>query len=300
MLFNEAIQKFVAWQSFSKRESTKASYRVHLMHLGLYMHNCEVEKITLDDIMGYLQGMRVLGWDQNSYMVKCIAFRKFFEYFNKQGITKLDKDLIPIVERQYHMPKTANLDDYYKLLQAIPFPSNDPRHMRNRTILMLFKDTGMRLGELLSLNVIDVDTKRMQGMIHTEKTKRPHPIRKIFWTEETNNQLRIWLAKRSKVNNLDPEAVFVSVTGIKTGMRLRKNGATEALRRLSNEAKLGYVLNSHQLRHLFGRDLAKNGANNSTISTMLGHSNMQSSYVYTMLDESDMEREYRKLRGKAQ
>lgn len=302
MKLSDAIVKFNSWQSFAKREGTRASYRVHLMHFALYMRNCDANSVTLTNVMEYLEGMREIGWNQNSFMVKCIAFRKFFEFLSKLKEAILEYELIPIVERDYHMPKVAKLEDYYKVLAAIK-ENNDPRHIRNKLMLMMFKDTGVRLGELLSLNLNDlkIDKEQSYAIVKTEKTKKLHPIRKVFWTPETQDQLDKWLLKRKHlstiINGVDSEALFISVCGIKTGRRLRKNGATEVMRRLSHEAGLTYVLNSHQLRHLFGHDLAKKKFPSTTISTMLGHATPVSSYVYTMLNGDEMGEVYKELRA---
>jgi integrase/recombinase XerC len=260
------------------------------------MRNGELENVILNDVIGYLGMMTEIGWGRNSFLGKTVAFRKFFEYWGKQKLCQFDYTLIPIIEREYQMPKIANLADYNKLLDSIP-RNNDPRHIRNRLMVMLLKDSGMRLGEMLSLNIEGLDLDNMQVIIKTEKTKKLHPIRKIFWTKETNDQLKLWLAKMKTLNRVDKEALFISATGIKQGIRLTKSGATEVMRRLSHEAKLDYVLNCHSLRHMFGHDLAQKKVNNSTISTMLGHSHVESSYVYTILNEDEMANVYKDLRG---
>jgi len=65
------------------------------------------------------------------------------------------------------------------------------------------------------------------------------------------------------------------------------------LRRYSNRANIPYM-NAHSFRHHMGRMLARQGANNSSISNILGHSSLQSSYPYTMMTDKDLEAVYRK------
>src|SRR6185503_12777236 len=309
MLLSEAITQYVSWINYAKRESTRKSYRYHLMQFALYMNNCNVEQINLGNILGYLDTMTVIGWDRDQYMPKCIALRKFFEFLGKQKISNFDYTLIPIIEKEnYKLPKVAIPEDYYKVLKAIP-DNNDPRHIRNKLMLMMFKDTGMRLSENLSLNRDMVVTKRQvevrdkDGIIVevktlfsttvvTKKSKRPHPIREVFWTPETQKQLEKWLKKLQHlekiIKGIDLQALYISVTGIKCGHRLNKSGATEVMRRLSHEAGLLYVMNSHSLRHLFGHDMGKSGLQDSNVSILLGHANPQSSYIYRLLNSPEM------------
>jgi site-specific recombinase XerD len=62
-------------------------------------------------------------------------------------------------------------------------------------------------------------------------------------------------------------------------------------------AGLPYIFNSHSLRHKFGHDLARKGANNTVISSLLGHANLQSSYRYTELFGSEIDEQYAKFLG---
>ena len=61
---------------------------------------------------------------------------------------------------------------------------------------MLFWDSGMRLGELISLNLSDLDFVKMRACIQTEKAKSVTPIRMVMWTEETNKALKEWVEKK--------------------------------------------------------------------------------------------------------
>lgn len=310
MQINEAVKKFTAWRSLgnSRQTKTAATYRVHLTHFGMFVHNKNITEVNLEDVVTYLRMLKEFDLDDRALMVKCIAIRKFFDFFNRQGVTHLDKELIPIIEGEYKIPKVAIPEDYYKVLSSIP-DNNDPRHIRNKLMLMMFKDTGMRLGENLSLN-LDMKVKRNEIAIRnekeevigtkilysttvkTEKSKSPTPIREIFWTEETNDQLKKWIAKRihlgKLINGCDPKALYISVTGTKTGWRLGKSGATEVMRRLSHEAGLTYVMNSHSIRHLFGHDLGRSGMQDTNIAIMMGHKTVQSSYPYRLLNQNEM------------
>lgn len=287
MKFNEAIVKFNAWRNFSVKKNTVASYRIHLNYLCLYLHNPEIEAITYEDIIGYLKGMEDLDWDANSFMVKCIAFRKFFEFLRLQKLQVLDPQLIPIPDRDYKFPRILLEENYYKLLAVIPDDSKDPRHIRNKAIVNLFWDAGLRLGELLDINMKDINLEDMSALIKTEKAKSLHPIRRIFWTASTHENLKKWIDKRKHLENVvkhfDPDALFISVTGIKAGRRLKKSGVGEMLRRYSHEGGLPEICNPHSFRHHYGRDLAEKGANNSVISSLMGHATIQSSQVYTVL-----------------
>lgn len=295
MKFSEAIPKFIAWKQYDTKQGTAYTYSMTIRQFGLFMRNPDIEAVRYDDVIVYLDTMKVLGWDNNSYQSKCIALRKFFEFFKKQGMKVLDHHLIPLPDREYKFPKSVDEADYRKLLAAIP-KRPQPQNHRNRAMIMMLHDCGMRIGELVALNENQVDTVEMKAVIKTEKAKHIKPIRKIMWTEETNEVLKQWLAKKESIKSAGERPLFVTVLSGKSGKRLDRRIIEEMLRRLSIKAKLGFNCNPHRFRHSFGRDLGKKGANNSIISTLLGHTTLESSYVYTILDDKMMEEQYTKYR----
>lgn len=230
-----------------------------------------------------------------------MALKKFFEFYQHQGFKVVDPFLIPIPSKQFKLPRVVNEDEYQKLLSIIP-RNNDPRHIRNRAIINMLWDTGARNGEIMSLNVEQINTKEKKAIILTEKSQGLKPVRQLMWTEETNDNLIKWLAKRKHLEKRfpfeEPNALFISVVSHQIGKRFSIRGVGEMLRRYSNRAQIPYT-NAHSYRHHFGHELAKKGANNSIISNLMGHSSLQSSFTYTLLSGQEMEQEYTKFKRPA-
>lgn len=302
MRFSEAIPKFTAWKQYGAKQSTASSYGMYLRQFALFMRNPNIEDVSYEDVVTYLDTMTELGWDKNSYLGKSIAIRKFFEFFKKLGMKVLDYELVPIPDRDYHFPKITDDDDIKLLLEAIPGGRHKEhmRYTRNRAIIFMLWNTGMRVGELTSLNIDDVDTVKMKAVIKTAKSKGIKPIRQIMWAKDCNNALKEWLKDRKRAQTIlrdcELEPLFVNIAASHSGSRMDKKGVEEMLRRLSRKANLGYNCNPHRFRHAFGRDLAKKGANNSVISSLMGHASLQSSYVYTAMDDKMMDEQYTKFR----
>lgn len=290
MKFNEAIKSFSAWRRFKVKTSTVRGYEVVVKQFCLFVRNKHVETISIDEVMEWFNLMTDLEWEQNSFVVKAMALRKFFEYMRLTGVQSVDPQLIPVPRPTYTMPRVATEDDYQKLLAIIPTKSNDPRHIRNLALVKLYWDTGARNTEILSLNLLDLDLSSRRAVIRTEKA-RSRPFREIFWTEDTNEAIKRWLKKREQLANLrtffDKEAVFVSINNQKCGQRMTNKGSGEILRRYCLRAGIAYM-NAHSFRHHMGHQLAKNGANNSIISAVLGHSTLNSSFIYTQLHNREL------------
>lgn len=296
MLTKDAINQFTNWRKFKVKEGTVRGYDRELRNFCLFLRNPHIEEITLSGVMEYLNGMADLGWDRNSFVGKCMALRKFFEFYRLQGYQVISEELIPIPDKEPKLPRVANEEQFKKLVEAIPKDSHDPRHIRNLALINLLWDTGARNGEICSLNVKDLDLNEMKAIIRTEKAKTRRPFREIFWREDTNDYLMHWLKKRehlAKVMTLnEPEALFVSVTSMKCGYRFSIKGVGEMLRRYSNRAKLPYI-NAHSFRHNKGHQVIKSGGSTADVMNILGHASVQSTTIYTMMYGKELEQRAR-------
>lgn len=304
MRFNEAIEKFKNWRTFKVKKQTVKGYDRELRNFCLFLRNPDIEAITINDVMDYLNGKADLGWDRNSFVGTCMALRKFFEFYRMQNYPVIDENLIPIPQKEYKIPRVADEENYKKLLGIIPTKTNDPRHIRNLAIINLLWDTGARNGEIVSLNVSDLQLDRMKAVIKTEKSRGRRPIREIFWTADTNESLKRWLEKREhlkeKVFFKEPEALFVSTCGSggisRSGSRFQIKGVGEMLRRYSNRAKIPNM-NPHSFRHHMGHDVIKKGGSSADVMNLLGHASVQSTTIYTMMTDTELEKRYRVFKG---
>lgn len=304
MTFLQAINEFSNWRQFKVTGFTVKRYDKALRIFCLFMRNPEIESITLDEVMNYLNLMTQLGWAPNGIAIVCMGLRKFFEFFNLRGFKVLNYLLIPLPRKQYNIPRIADEKNFRKLLTSIP-ADNHPNHIRNRALISLLWDTGARSGEICSINVKDLDLEKRKCVIHTEKSRGRRPIREIFWSPGTNALLRKWLQKREHLTQFmqfrDPEALFLTISRCKQyqvrGGRLNPFSVAEILRTASNRAKIP-VMNAHSMRHNFGRSIVEAGGSNSDVSNLLGHSSIESSMIYTLMTGPRLQQRYELLRGK--
>jgi len=300
MLTKDAIYQFSNWRQSKVKKNTVRGYDRELRNFCLFLRNPEIENITLSDVMEYLNGMADLGWDRNSFVGKCMALRKFFEFYRLQGYKVIDEELIPIPDKVMKLPRVASDEQFDQLIAVIPKDSNDPRHIRNLAIIGMLWDTGARNGEICSIDVNDLDLTEMRTIIRTEKAKSRRPFREIFWTKSTNDYLMRWIEKRKHLEKQvkfdEPEALFVSATSSKYGQRFSIKGLGEMLRRYCNKAEMPYM-NAHSFRHHRGHHIIKSGGSTSDVMNILGHSSVQSTTIYTMMRGKELEERARLFLG---
>jgi len=295
MKLSQAIKTFIAWKTLATDDHTAMGYDRELRQFCLFLRNPDAGQITVDDVTTFLTGVAQLGWSWRGIAEKCKALRGFFAFCRRQGLAVLDEQLIPFPRKEFKIPRVAAEEDYQRLLGVIPRDS-DPQHLRDRAILTMLWDTGMRAGELVSLNLGDIDFDRMRAVIKTEKSRGRRPFREVFWSPETNGYLAEWMDMRELLRVRDAEALFVCITGSNPGKRLSVGGLGEMLRRTSRKARIPYA-NAHSFRHRLGHAIVKNGGSAADVMNILGHASLASSTVYTMMTDRELEARYRLFKG---
>lgn len=302
MRFSESIKKFIERSDLDGANGTVKAYEYDLKQFCIYVHNLPITEVKEEHVVGYMRLLTELKYQNNTLIPKRQALVNFFKYWQKKGYFVLDHDLIPKVKREFKMPDVATEEDYRKVLAAIPKNTNDAVHIRNRAILSLLEATGCRNGELCSINIDEPDLQNRKVLIKTEKNKGSKPFREVFWVgnDEAQEALLAWIKKRSEMQKVivfrDPDALFVGVRGWQTGKRLTNSAICIALRKISRRAGLSYNFHPHMLRHKYGHDLNNSGANGFVISDLMGHSKVDSTRIYTVMNDQEAREAYIKYK----
>jgi site-specific recombinase XerD len=318
MTIYEATKEYLVWRKTKKFATpTLIQNESNLKQFAIFMRNCEVCQVQEKDVTSYFgmleNQMEVLN---NSIIPKSAALRGFFKYWNDRTVDTLNYKLIPLPKKVPTFPNITTKEDFAKFWAEISRPSEDSRRIRNAALISLLAVTGIRNGEACSLQLDKIDTQKpipvptkdgvvmmYRGVIKTEKTRGMRPFREIFWTEEVNRHIKKWIDRRKEIHERHPfkEAEFVFV-GLNSklgeagwGKRLLNNSVDEIFRVYSKKA--GVDINPHMLRHMLGRDMAENGANEHNISDVLGHSRLDSSRIYTMLFGTAVAKQFYRFRG---
>ncbi|MBU2025172.1 MAG: tyrosine-type recombinase/integrase [Patescibacteria group bacterium] len=281
-----AIEQFNEWRkSRGISEHTLTGFDKDLRYFALFLKNKDLEKIKIDDIAGFINMSRELGWQDNSLHRKTMAFRKFFQFHFYQNRGVLNPMLIEAPRLKEKQPKIPTLESIEKLVAAIEEEPQRIIKARNKAIVTTLYDTGCRVGELCALDVDNVDIEEHKAVITTEKS---NILRELFWSENSGSPKIIeeWYSIRNQEQARD-NAFFISFSKNSRGKRLSRFGVNLMLTEYCSRARIERI-HPHQFRHLIGIDAAKSGKNNSTISSLLGHKNVQSSFRYTRLYNKDL------------
>jgi integrase/recombinase XerC len=201
------------------------------------------------------------------------AVRGLYRYLNREGVCSHDpaNGLAP-PKGERRLPKTLDTDRALQLLEGAV--EDDFLAHRDQAILELFYSSGLRLSELTSLNLEQLDLADGLVQVHGKGSKtRVLPVGR-----KARAALEQWLALRAMSNPID-DAVFVSQQGRRLGPR-----AIQVRVKAAGERELGQNLHPHMLRHSFASHLLESSQDLRAVQEMLGHADIATTQIYTHLD----------------
>lgn len=269
-------------ESEGRAKSTLYEYRLYLesfhAHCGKAL--CDVEN---DDIAKWMVQERAKGYADRSLLARQRALRIFFnwcvenEYLPRSPLRMKN----PRVKNE--LPRVASLASVQQLLQH---PASSWIDYRNRALVHLLLDTGMRIGEAVSLLVahVDVTTRLIRIPAGKDKEGRAVPI-----TVNCGATITAYLAERPACAG---PWLFVGSRWGKPTARFTVVGARQMLHRFCHAASVDYI-NPHSIRHLFATKAINEGIRVEIVSRILGHASVDLTLrIYASLLTGTMQKEY--------
>jgi integrase/recombinase XerD len=290
------VQKFVNFLERDKRLSlnTLQSYRrdveQYLTYLrGINLHNIANSNKTT--VIAYLLYLQKMGRATSTISRNLASIRSFYQYLAKNRIIDNDptSDLeSPKVEKK--IPEILSTEEVELLLDQPQCV--DLKGYRDKAMLELLYATGIRVTELIQLNIQDVNIEMSFVNCNKGSRERVIPIGSIALAavKEYLEKSRPLLIQRN-----DEEALFVNVNG----GRLTRQGFWKIIKQYKNQAKINKDITPHTLRHSFAAHLLENGADLRSIQEMLGHSDISSTQIYAQIAKKKLMEVYQKTHPRA-
>ncbi|MBO6232925.1 MAG: tyrosine recombinase, partial [Clostridia bacterium] len=248
----------------------------------------KLEEKDIKDYIGYLQKVG----KKPSTISRCIAsIRSFYQYELKHKKVKQDPtDNIQSPKIEKRVPSVLTSKEVALLLEQ---PSDvDLKGIRDKAMLEFAYATGMRVTEIISLNIDDVNLDEGFVVCANGNKKRNIPLgtMSLKALKEYVNNARDIIIKDEKET-----ALFVNING----KRLTRQGFWKIIKYYKEQAHITKDITPHVLRHSFATHLLQNGADLKAIQTMLGHSDISSTQVYMQFQDESLRKVYKNAHPRA-
>lgn len=242
----------------------------------------DAEEIDIKDINRllirlWLGELTEKGYSKSSLARKVAAIRSFFKYCFKRGhIDKNPAHLLVIPKKEKSLPKTVNVEDLSRLMDIVD--DSNPNGIQDKAILELFYSTGIRLSELVSLNLESINLEQQQIRVLGKGNKQ----RIVPLGNEAMDAIKMHLSTRvqlfgKRTDNDAKKAVFLAASGQRIYDKAVQRLVEDYLKRTSEVTQKS----PHVLRHSFATHMLDRGADIRVIKEFLGHANLAATQIYT-------------------
>lgn len=289
------LKLFFAFLENEKKLSsnTLQSYKRDLKQFKQYLEYREIHynRVDEDVIKDYTKELEEEG-KKASTISRCIAsIRSFYQFVVKKGKVRKDPtEHIQSPKIEKRVPSVLTAKEVELLLEQ---PKDvDLKGIRDKAMLEFAYATGMRVTEIISLDVDDVNLKEGFVTCHHAGKQRNIPLGNMALKALTEYMEEA----RDVLIKYDQErALFVNING----RRLTRQGFWKIIKYYKEQAHITKDITPHVLRHSFATHLLQNGADLKAIQTMLGHSDISSTQVYMQFQDEGLKNVYRKAHPRA-
>ena len=302
---NEHVQQFLSFMSAEKgaAANTISAYRNDLDQFHQHLQGTrrngrepswgDVEPQALQD---YIAAMRAREYADATVARKVAAVKSFFSYLTAEGVVPSDPtETLSSPRVGKTLPKALTVQEVDELLEQ-PRKRSTPEAKRDKAMMELLYATGMRVSELVALNLDSIELRNNRATVRC--VGKAGKERLIPIHEQAVHALRIYLqeARPELARSRREKGLFIN----RRGERLTRQGFWLILKNYAKSANISSDVTPHTLRHSFATHMLRGGAPLRSVQELLGHANISTTQVYTQLTDEHVRQVYDHAHPRAQ
>ena len=290
--WQQQIDHFLTYLQTTRQLSahTLSNYRRDLEKFAAYCSDNAIDNAAgahSADVRRWVARLHRRGMAGSSLQRALSALRSFYKYRSRCGDKHNPAQGVQAPKAARKLPKTLDADTVQQLLSI---DGDQWLDIRDRAILELFYSSGLRLSELVDLNLNDIDL----GDALVTVTGKGRKTRTVPIGRYAQRALADWLKVRGDAKPA-LDAVFLS----KRGRRLGQRAIQQRLKKHSLQQGIGQHTHPHMLRHSFASHMLESSSDLRAVQELLGHANISTTQVYTHLDFQHLAKVYDKAHPRA-
>ncbi len=282
---NKNIEDYLNYLQYERKlsKNTYASYRYNLLKVSEFFKDEDLIILNEDDIRTFLYNSKESSKTNAHYLTVLKSFYNYMLDLNRININPCENIKSPKLDKT--LPKFLTEDEINKLLNM---RLQKPIDYRNKAMLELLYATGMRISELLNLELSNINREDASVKVMGKgKKERIIPMGDITikYLDLYINEYRNYILKTKQ-----SEYLFVNYNG----SRMSRQGFFKILKQLCDDACIKKEISPHILRHSFATHLLNNGADLRIIQELLGHENISTTEIYSHISSEKIKNDYSK------
>ncbi|USD65368.1 tyrosine recombinase XerC [Vibrio sp. SCSIO 43136] len=279
---NELARPLVRFYEYLRAERdlslhTQRNYKMHLTSMAQTLVEMGVTDWTQVDA-GWVRQLASKsmrdGMKPSSIGTRLSSLRSFFDFLILRGTLQANPAKgVSAPRKQRPLPKNLDVDEVGQLLEVDP---DDPLSIRDRAMMELMYGAGLRLAELVDINVKDISFSRGEIRVIGKGNKE----RKVPFAGQAKEWVGHWMRVRGQLANGDEQGLFVS----KQGTRISHRNVQKRMAEWGQKQSLNSHVSPHKLRHSFATHMLESSGNLRAVQELLGHENISTTQIYTNLD----------------
>lgn len=274
----------------NRSQKTISNYDHYLQRLVEFSDDCDIAALNAEMVRQWrlhlnrtkdVSGNELTKTTQNYHL---IALRSFLKYLAKRDIKALDSAKIELAKTVRPQVTFLETEEVERLLEVIDV--SNPVGLRDRAVIELLFSGGLRVSELVNLDISHINLDRREFMVRGKGQKD----RPIFISPQAAD----WLDKYLKTRHDAGKPLFIHYSGVKDDSgggeytRLTVRSVQRLVKRYATAAGITKDVTPHTLRHSFATDLLINGADIRSVQGLLGHANIATTQIYTHITDPQL------------
>ena len=279
------LDRFVNYLQYTKNASTKTieNYTLWINRFIDHIGDVDASTIRMIDIQDFRTYLRSQWLSPKTVNYHAVGLRSFFKFMLRNDIDTLSPekiDLAKIPPRRVSYLSEKQVQDILTAPEI--FEKRRIKILRDKAILATLYWTWLRVTELISLKISEIKLGENQFSVIWKWSK----LRSVFLTQEAKDKINEYILARDD----DSDFLFISLSWNSYGQPLSRNSIESIVKRYANLVWIKEKVTPHTLRHSFATSLLRKGADIRSVQALLGHSSIQTTQIYTHVDDKYLQR----------
>ena len=288
------LERFVNYLQYTKNVSPKTieNYSLRVNRFIDYVWDIDASEIKMIHVQDFRTSLIKQGLSPKTVNYHAVGLRSFFKFMLRNDVETLSPEKVDLAKIPPRRVSYLSEQQVQDILDAPSASEKKPlKIFRDKAILATLYGTGLRVTELITLKTKDIKLNENQFSVIGKWSK----LRSVFLTQDAKEKLKKYIFSRGD----DSEYLFISLSPNSYGQPLSRNSVESLVKKYAEFAWITEKVTPNTLRHSFATSLLRRGADIRSVQALLGHSSIQTTQIYTHVDDKYLQKVHNLLDKKS-